>query len=129
MNRFLIQNIIFTKNYYYIVLKGLLKVLKIFEILGILFDFIESTHVDRAFIYATIFYCSRALLVNQNYIVYINMKQDADTLKKTHIGGCCKVYVGAVHVCALFLSMIVDEFIDLQDESFSCFCNADLAIV
>lgn len=39
MNRFLIQNIIFTKNYYYIVLKGLLKVLKIFEILGILFDF------------------------------------------------------------------------------------------
>lgn len=84
MNRFLIQNIIFTKNYYYIVLKGLLKVLKIFEILGILFDFffIESTHVDRAFIYATIFYCSRALLVNQNYIVYINMKQDADTLKE-----------------------------------------------
>lgn len=83
--------------------------------------FIESTYVDRAFMSATIFYCSRALLVNQNYIVYINMKQDAATLKKTHTGRCCKVYMGVVHVCALFLSMIVDEFIDLQDENFSCF--------
>lgn len=57
------------------------------------------------------------------------MKQDAATLKKTHTGRCCKVYTGVVHVCALFLSMIVDEFIDLQDESFSCFWNADLTIV
>lgn len=36
--------------------------------------------------YATNFYCSRAMLVNQNYIVYINMKQDADRLKKTQVG-------------------------------------------
>lgn len=59
MNRFLIQNIIFTKNYYYIFLKGLWKVLQIFEILGIWF-FIESTYVDRAFMYATNFYCSKS---------------------------------------------------------------------
>lgn len=33
-----------------------------------------------------IFIVLRAMLVNQNYIVYINMKQDADTLKKTQVG-------------------------------------------
>lgn len=32
------------------------------------------------------FYCSTATLVNQNYIIYINMKQDTDKLKKIQVG-------------------------------------------
>lgn len=51
-----------------------------------IYFFIESPYVDWTFMYATKFYCSRAMLVNQNYIVYINMKQDADRLKKTQVG-------------------------------------------
>lgn len=58
------------------------------------------------------FYCSTATLVNQNSILYINMKQDTDKLK---------VQVGDVRVCgggggsscpSAVLSLIMEGFLD-----------------